>query len=58
MVDSVTEWFKIKQYNDEIAISTMNLVEATWMSRYPKPMEITYELGKECIGHESINPPN
>ena len=29
-----------------------NLVETTWLSRYPQPIEITYDQGKEFIGHE------
>ena len=30
----------------------MNLVETTWLTRYPRPMEITYYQGSEFIGHE------
>ena len=33
------------------AISISNLVETTWLSRYPRPIEIKYEQGKEFIGH-------
>ena len=29
-----------------------NLVETTWLSRYPRPMEIMYDQGSEFIGHE------
>ena len=42
MIYHVTGWFEITQYNDKIAISIANLVETTWMSRYPIPTEITY----------------
>ena len=55
MIYPVTGWFKITQYSNMRAISTVNLVETTWMSRYPRPMEIMYEEGKECIGHEFRN---
>ena len=55
MIYPVTGWFKITQYSNMRAISTANLVETTWMSRYPRPMEIMYEEGKECIGHEFRN---
>ena len=45
MIDNVTRWFKIAQYKDKIAISISNLVETTWLSRYPRPIEITYDQG-------------
>ena len=38
MIDPVTGWFEIAQYEDKIAISIMNLVEATWLSRFPIPI--------------------
>ena len=34
------------------AISIANLVETAWLSRYPRPVEITYDQGLEFIGHE------
>ena len=46
MIDSVTEWFEVTQYNEKKAISIVCLVETTWMSRYPIPMEKTYDQGK------------
>ena len=52
MIDTVTGWFKITQYDDKIAISIANLVETAWLTRYPKPTKITYEQGSEFIGHE------
>ena len=52
MIDPVTAWFKTAQYDDKIAISISKLVETTWMSRYSGLIEITYNQGKECIGHE------
>ena len=30
----------------------MDLVETTWLTRYSKPMEITYNQGSEFIVHE------
>ena len=42
------------QYNDKRAIFIANLVETTWLSRYPRPIGITYEQGSEFIGHEFI----
>ena len=54
MVDPVTGWFEIAQYHNKRAISIANLVGTTWLSRYPRPMEITYDQGSEFIGHEFI----
>ena len=52
MIDPVTGWFGITQYDDKRAISTANLVETTWLTRYPRPMGITYDQGYEFIGRE------
>ena len=52
MIDPVTGWFVIVQYDDREAITIANLVETTWLSRYPIPIEIMYDQGKEFIGHE------
>ena len=51
MIYPVTGWFEVVQYYDKIAITIANLVETTWMYRYPRPIKITYDQGKECIGH-------
>ena len=32
----------------------MNLVETTWLTRYPIPIKITYDQGSEFISHEFI----
>ena len=56
MIDPVTGWFEIAQYKYKRAISIENLVENTWLSRYPRPMEIMYDKLSEFIGHEFINP--
>ena len=32
-----------------------NLVEATWLVRYPWPVEITYDQGGDFLGHEFKN---
>ena len=45
MIDPVTGWFKITQYDDKGAITIVNLVETTWLTGYPIPMEITYDQG-------------
>ena len=54
MIDPVTGWFEVVRYDDKRAITIANLVETTWLSRYPRPIEIMYDQGKEFIGHEFI----
>ena len=46
MIDPVIKWLEIAQYEDKRAIYIANLVETTCMSRYPRPIEITYDQGK------------
>ena len=46
MIDPVTGWFEVTQYNDKRAIEIAKLVETTWLSRCPRPMDITYDQGK------------
>ena len=52
MIDPITGWFEIVPYDDKRAINIVNLVETTWLYRYPRPIEITYDQVKESIGHE------
>ena len=54
MIDNVTKWFEIVSYDNKRAITIANLVETTWLYRYPRPIEITYDQGKEFIGHKFI----
>ena len=35
-------------------MSITKLVKNTWLTRYPRPMEITYDQGSESIVHEFI----
>ena len=42
MIDPVTGWSEITQYENKTVIPTANLVETTCLTRYPRPMEITY----------------
>ena len=54
MINPVTGWFEIAQYDDKRATFIVNSVEATWVFRYPRQIEITYDQGLEFIGHELI----
>ena len=52
MIDLLTRWFVITENNDNKAITTVNLVETTWLVQYPWPVEITYDQGREFLGHK------
>ena len=43
VINPITGWFEMAQYNDKRAISIANLVETTWMSRDHRPIEIMYD---------------
>ena len=55
MVDPVTKWFEVTHYRDKKAMTIANLVEPTWLVRYPWPVEITYDRGGEFLSHEFKN---
>ena len=46
MIYPVTGWFEVTQYKDKRVMKIANLVEIKWLSRYPRPMDITYDQGK------------
>ena len=52
MIDHVTGWFEVTQYSNKKATMTENLVENTWLIRYPWPVEIMYDRGGEFLGHD------
>ena len=45
MIDPITGWFKITQYDDKLVISIVKLVETTRLARYSNPKEIMYGQG-------------
>ena len=51
MIDPATGWLEIDQYDDRKAISVANIVEQTWLTRYPRPDICTIDRGSEFIGH-------
>ena len=52
MIYPVTGWFKIRHYDNRRSRIFIKLVLTTWLTGYPKPMEITYDQVSEFIGHE------
>ena len=55
MIDLVTRLFEMTQYSDKKSMTIVNLVESTWLVQYPCPVEITYDLGGELVGHKFKN---
>ena len=55
MIDPVTRWFEVMQCSNKKAMMIANLVETTWLIRYPWPVEITYEQGGKFLGHKFKN---
>jgi transposase InsO family protein len=49
MIDPATGWFEMKQINDKEATTVANIVETTWLTRYPWPTMITYDQGTEFM---------
>ena len=43
MIEPVIGRSKIMQYDSKIVASIENLVKNTWLTRYPRPTEITYD---------------
>ena len=52
MIDPVRGWFEITKYDKKRAISTVELVETTLLTKSPRPIEISYDQGSEFINHE------
>ena len=52
MIDPVTGWFEIKQYDDKESITVANIVEQEWLARYPRPYLTTLDWGIEFIGQD------
>jgi hypothetical protein len=52
MIDPATGWFEIQQYDDKQSITSANIIEQEWFSRYPWPMQVTFDRGSEFIGQE------
>ena len=54
-MEPVTGWFEVAQYSDSKSMTITNLVETTWLVRYPWPVEITYDQGGELLTHKFRN---
>jgi transposase InsO family protein len=50
MIDPVTGWFEIAEIRDKSSYTVMDVLEQTWLTRYPKPTEIISDRGTEFMG--------
>ena len=46
MINLVTGQFEVVRYDDKRAITIANLVETMWLSRNPRPIEVSYNKVK------------
>ena len=49
MIDPATGWFEMRTIKNKEAATIANLVEQTWLTRYPWPSIITYDKGTEFM---------
>ena len=54
MINPVTGHFEVTQQSNKKAMTVANLVETTWLVRYPWPVGIMNDRGGGFLGHELI----
>ena len=47
MIDPATSWFEMVEIDNKTPINIANIVEMTWLYRYPRPKYITFDGGNE-----------
>jgi len=52
MIDPATGSFEIHQYDDKRSITVANIAEQEWFSRYPWPIQVTFDRDSEFIGKD------
>jgi hypothetical protein len=50
MIDPATSWFEIQPIKNKQAITVAEVVETTWLTRYPRPSQMIYDRGSEFLG--------
>ena len=55
MFDPATSWFEVVEIPNKKAITCANLVENTWLCRYPRPQQCIFDNGSEFLGAEFAN---
>jgi hypothetical protein len=49
MIDPATGWFEVKQIPNKRADTIANIVETTWLTRYPRPSKCITDRGTEFM---------
>ena len=47
MIDPTTSWFEMVEIDNKTPMNIVNIVELTWLNRYPRPKLITFDGGSE-----------
>ena len=55
MFDPATSWFEVVEIPNKRAITCANLLENTWLCRYPRPQQCIFDNGSEFLGAEFAN---
>ena len=55
MFDPATSWFEVVEIPNKKAITCANLLENTWLCRYPRPQQCIFDNGSEFLGAEFAN---
>ena len=50
MIDPATSWFELQSITTKDPGEISNIVEQTWLTRYPWPQELVYDKGGEFMG--------
>ena len=50
MIDPATGWFEIAQIPDKSSETVANVLEMTWLTRYPWPTQVVMDRGREFMG--------
>ena len=53
MIDPATGWFEIKDIKTKRADVIANVVEKTWLTRYPWPTQVVFDRGTEFMSEFS-----
>jgi transposase InsO family protein len=49
MIDPATSWLEIREIKNKEASTIANIVEQTWLTRYPKPQVLNFDRGSEFM---------
>ena len=49
MIDPATSWFEMAEIDNKTPMGIANIVEQTWLCRYPWPRIITFDRGTEFM---------